>query len=43
MIYHMLEGKNTKNIAPDLRDGRCYQSLEADVFSLGKIIQNLCI
>lgn len=31
------------HIAPDLRDGLCYQSVEADVFSLGKIIHAICI
>lgn len=31
------------HIAPDLRDGHCYQSQEADIFSLGKIIHTLCI
>ena len=31
------------HIAPDLRDGHCYQSVEADVFSLGKIIHTVCI
>ena len=31
------------HIAPDLRDGHCYQSAEADVFSLGKIIHTVCI
>ena len=29
------------HIAPDLRDRHCYQSPEADVFCLGKIIQSL--
>ena len=31
------------HIAPDLRDGHCYQSPEADIFSLGKIIHCICI
>lgn len=30
------------HIAPDLRDGHCYQSQESDIFSLGKIIHALC-
>ena len=35
--------KDHQHIAPDLRDGHCQQSIESDIYSLGKIINGLCI
>ena len=35
--------KHHVHIAPDLRDGLCKQSPESDIFSLGKVINVICI
>ena len=34
--------RNHCHIAPDLRDGLCKQSIESDIFSLGKILKLIC-